>query len=184
MWVQSKMRLENSRSIVNLKNLRYLLTVQLKTRSWKSKLTTKLGGQSTTLFWLSKLAWTTRFWQPWIKWLIPRDEVDVKSITGASGHGLCNEVQKPDRRDFLWSACNTPLMSASSRLDLNTNQDRNDETRFDENFNNGDFHALRLNCDRRAQAHHNTQKQSTMPFCSALQSFSWWLYENNGTNNY
>ena len=46
-------------------------------------------------------------------------------------------------------------MSASSRLDLNINQDKNDETRNEENFEDGDFPALRPSYDRRAQAHHS-----------------------------
>ena len=46
-------------------------------------------------------------------------------------------------------------MSASSRLDLNTNQDRNDETRNEENFEDGDFPVLRPNYDWRMQDHHS-----------------------------
>ena len=58
--------------------------------------------------------------------------------------------------NFSGNARNTPLMSASSRLHLNTNQDRNDETRNEENFKDGDFPALRPNCDRRALADQKT----------------------------
>ena len=65
----------------------------------------------------------------------------VKSITGWLGHGPNSEIQNLDRRDFLGNADNTSLMSASSRLDLNTNQDRKDETRNEENFEDGNFPA-------------------------------------------
>ena len=89
------------------------------------------------------------------KMVIPRVAMAVSSITGSSGHGRNSEVQNPDRRSFLRSAGNTPLMSASDRLDLNTNQNRNDETRHEKNFEDGDFPALRSNHDRRTQAHHS-----------------------------
>ena len=52
--------------------------------------------------------------------VIPRVEMAVKSISGSSRHGPNSEVQNPDRRDFLGNSGSTPLMSASSRLDLNT----------------------------------------------------------------
>ena len=86
--------------------------------------------------------------------LIRKVEMAVRSITDLTGHGPISEVQNPDRRDFLWNAGNTPLMSACSRLDLNTNQDFNDKTRNEENFEDGDFPVLRPNLDRRTQAHH------------------------------
>ena len=60
---------------------------------------------------------------------IPRVEIAVRSITGSSGHGPNNVVQKPDWRDFTENTENTPLMSASSRLDLNIDQEGIDETR-------------------------------------------------------
>ena len=90
------------------------------------------------------------------KMVIPRVEMAVKSITGSSGHGPKSEVQNPDRKDFLGNAGNTPLMSASIWLDLNTNQDGNHETLNEENYEDGDFPALRPNYDRWSQAHHNT----------------------------
>ena len=43
-------------------------------------------------------------------------------------------IQNPDRRDFTGNTENTPFMSASSRLDLNIDQDRIDESRDIENF--------------------------------------------------
>ena len=46
-------------------------------------------------------------------------------------------------------------MLASSRLDLNINQNRNNETRNDENFEDGDFPALKSAYDRRAPTHHS-----------------------------
>ena len=45
-------------------------------------------------------------------------------------------------------------MSASSRVDLNINQDRNAGTHNVENFENGTFPALRYSCVRQAHAHH------------------------------
>ena len=89
------------------------------------------------------------------KMVIPRVEMPVRSITGSSGHGPNCVVQKPDRRDFTGSTENTPLMSASSRLDLNVDQDGIDETRDVENFEDGDFPALKHNYDRRAHTHRN-----------------------------
>ena len=73
------------------------------------------------------------------KAVIPGVEMALRSITGSSGHGPNGEVQNSHRTDFLGNAGNTPLMSASGRLDLNINQDRKDETRNEENFEDGDF---------------------------------------------
>ena len=53
------------------------------------------------------------------------------------------------------NTANTPLMSASRRIDLNFDQDAKDETRNVENFEDGDFSALKRNHDRRAHAHLN-----------------------------
>ena len=44
-------------------------------------------------------------------------------------------------------------MLAFSRLDLNVDQGRNDETRNVESFEDGDFPALRPNYERRVHAH-------------------------------
>ena len=77
------------------------------------------------------------------KMVIPRVETAVRSITGSTGHGPISDVQNSDRRDFIGNAGNTPLMSAFSRSDLNTNQNRYDETRSEEDFEDGDFPALR-----------------------------------------
>ena len=63
------------------------------------------------------------------KVVIPRVDMAVRSITESSVGGLSSLVQnksRPDRRDFSGNAENTPLMSSSSRLDLNIDQDRND----------------------------------------------------------
>ena len=73
--------------------------------------------------------------------LIPRTETAVRSITGLTEHGSIRDVQIPDRKDFLRNA-GTPLMSAYSRPHLNTNQNRNDETRNKEGFEEGDFSVL------------------------------------------
>ena len=45
-------------------------------------------------------------------------------------------------------------MSASSRLDLDNELNNNDETRNNENFEDGDLPVLKPNYDRRAHAHH------------------------------
>ena len=50
---------------------------------------------------------------------------------------------------------NTPLMMASSRVDLNFDQDKHDETRNVENSDDGGFPALRLKCERQTHTHHN-----------------------------
>ena len=63
-------------------------------------------------------------------------------------------VQNLVQRDCTENTENTPLMSASSRIDINVDQDRDDETRNVENFEEGDFLALRRNYYRRARAHH------------------------------
>ena len=63
--------------------------------------------------------------------VIPRVELAVKSITGSAGHGTSSEVQNLDLRDFLGNIRNTPVMSASSRLDLDNELNRNEETRND-----------------------------------------------------
>ena len=89
------------------------------------------------------------------KVVFTRVEKAVRSVTGSSRLEPKREVQNPDRRVFFGNAGNTPLMSASSRLDLNTNQERADETRNEENFEDGDFPVLKPNYDRRAHTHHN-----------------------------
>ena len=79
----------------------------------------------------------------------------IRSITESSGQGLSSVVQNPDQRDFPESTENTPLMSASNRVDLNIDQGRNDEGRTVEIFEDGDLPALRPNYDRIAHAHHS-----------------------------
>ena len=95
------------------------------------------------------------------KVVIPRVETAVSSITGSSGYEPNSEVQNPDRRDFLGNAGNTALLSAFSRLDLNTNQDRNDEACNEKNFEDGDFPVLGPNYNRRTQTHHMVTGCST-----------------------
>ena len=89
------------------------------------------------------------------KVVIPRVEMSVKSIIGSSGHRPNSVLQNPDRRDFTGNTENTPLISASSRLDLNIDQDGIDETRDIENFEDGDFPALKPNYDWKTHTHHN-----------------------------
>ena len=100
--------------------------------------------------------------------VITRVEMAVKSITGLTGHGTNSEVQNPDRRDFLGNIRNTPLTSASSRLDLDIELNRYDETRKYEDFEDGDFPALKSNCDRRAHAH---QRNYGTSVCKIFFSF-------------
>ena len=88
------------------------------------------------------------------KVVLPGLEMAVKSITGLTGHGMNCEVQNPEQRSFLGNIRNTPLRSALSRLDLDNEFDRNDETRNDEHFEDGDYPALKPNYDQRAHAHH------------------------------
>ena len=86
--------------------------------------------------------------------VIPRAEIAAKSITGSTGHGTNSEVQNPDRRGFLGNIRNTPLISASSRLDIGNELNRIDETHNIEDLDDGDFPALRPSYDRRADAHY------------------------------
>ena len=86
--------------------------------------------------------------------VIPRVEMAVKLVTGSTGHGTNSEVQNLDRRDLLGNIRNTPLMSASSRLDLDNELNKNDETRDNEDFEDVNYPALRSVYDRRAHAHH------------------------------
>ena len=74
--------------------------------------------------------------------VIPRVEMAVKSITKSSGRRPSSAVQMLDQRDFGGNIENTPLISASSKRDLNVDQDRNDKTLNVENFGDGDFPAL------------------------------------------
>ena len=83
----------------------------------------------------------------------PQVELAVRSITESSGRGPSSMLQNRDQRDFTGNIVSTPLMSASSRVNLNIDQDRNDVTRKVENFEDGDFPALIPNKDRNAHAH-------------------------------
>ena len=61
--------------------------------------------------------------------VIPRVEMAAKLITHSSGNGDNSTIRNPDRRDFTWNTEISPLRSASSRLELNIEQDEIDETR-------------------------------------------------------
>ena len=89
------------------------------------------------------------------KVVIAKVEMAVKSITDLTGHETSSEVQNNDRRDLLGNTRNTPPMPASNRLDLDNDINRNDETRSNEDFDEGDFLALRPHHDRRAHAYHS-----------------------------
>ena len=88
----------------------------------------------------------------------------VRSIAGSSGRELCSMVQNLDQRDFTGSTEITLLMAASSVIDSNVDLDSNDETRKVGNFEDGDFPALRPNCDRRAHANHGNTKNLAIEF--------------------
>ena len=105
--------------------------------------------------------------------VIPRTEMAVKSIKGLAGYGTASEVQNPDRRCFVGNIRNTPLMSASSQLDLDNELNRKDETRNDVDFEDGDFPALKSNYGRREHAHHNDER-----------SFCWFVYRNMFSTKY
>ena len=87
--------------------------------------------------------------------IIPRVEKAVKWITGSTGHGTNGEVPDPIRRDFLENIRNTPVMSASSRLDLDNELHTNDGTLDDVDSEEGDFPALKHNYELREYAQHS-----------------------------
>ena len=87
--------------------------------------------------------------------VMPRVELAVRSITESSVRGPNSVVQKSDQRYFTRKTEKTPLILASSRLDSNIEQEKNDENRNAGNFEDEDFPVLRLNYNRRALAHHN-----------------------------
>ena len=64
-------------------------------------------------------------------------------------------MRNPDRKYFLGNFRETPLISASSRLDLDNDLNRNDETRNDEDLDDGQFLALKPNYDQREHVHYN-----------------------------
>ena len=70
-------------------------------------------------------------------------------------------VQNPDQKDFAVNTENTRLMSASGRIDLNVDQDKNDKTGIVDKFEDGNFPSLRPNYDRRAHAHPNRTGNNT-----------------------
>ena len=70
--------------------------------------------------------------------VIPIIEVAVRSITGSAGRGPNNVVQSLDPKRSSRSMENT----ASSRVDLSIDRDKNDESRKVENFEDGCFPAF------------------------------------------
>ena len=84
----------------------------------------------------------------------PRIEKAVRSITGSSGRGPNSVAQNPDQRGFSGNMEETPLTTASSRADLNIDQDGNDETCSVEHFEDGDVLTLRPNYERQSHTHH------------------------------
>ena len=143
--------------------LRGLLKVQVENRSQRIVLTIKLKGVSTTPVSIVESRMHEAILTAMNKIVIPRVEMAVRWITDWSRYGHNSEVQNPNRTDFLGNAGNTPLMSVSIRLDLNTNQDRNGETRNEEKFEDGEFPALRSSYDRRTQTHHSWHRITDRP---------------------
>ena len=86
--------------------------------------------------------------------VIPWVEMTVRSITGSSEQRLSSVVQNTDRRDFTGNNENFPLLSASSRLNLNVEQYWDFEIRNVGNYEDGDFSALRAMYDRQPHTHH------------------------------
>ena len=92
--------------------------------------------------------------------VIPRVEMAVRLTSGSSRREPKTAVQNSDQRDFTWNLENTPPITTSGRLKLNKDQNRIDETRDIENFEDDGFPALRANYDRRVQTHRkNLQKK-------------------------
>ena len=88
--------------------------------------------------------------------VIPEVEKAVRSITGSSGHGPSSEIQNSDRRDFRRNTEDTPLMTASSCMELNPDHSKNDETQNNESIQDNDFTALRSICDWRTHTRHKS----------------------------
>ena len=81
--------------------------------------------------------------------VLPQVEMVVKSITESSGRETNSMVQNSDQRDFTGNTENTALILASSWLDLNVDQVRNEETHYVGIFKEDDFPALRPYFDRK-----------------------------------
>ena len=97
--------------------------------------------------------------------VIPRVELAVRSITSSSRNEPNSIVQNSNRRDFTGNTGNTPLRSASSRLDLNTEQDDLNETHDVDKSKEVDFPATRFIYDRRAHAHHIFPIEISVKIC-------------------
>ena len=85
---------------------------------------------------------------------LPGVKMALRSITESSGRRPNGLVQNLRQVDFSGNTENTPLMSASSRVDFYIDQYKNDETRNVENFEDDNFPALRPNYDKLARANH------------------------------
>ena len=96
--------------------------------------------------------------------VIPVVGMAVRSITESSRPepNLYSVVQSLDQIDFPGSMDDTPLMMASSRTDLNVNQNSNDETLNSENLEDGDSPSSRSNFDWHPHTHHNSKFERHM----------------------
>ena len=110
--------------------------------------------------------------------VIQRVEMAVNWIKGSTGHGTSSEFRNPDRRDLFGNIRRTLFMSASSRLDLDNELNRNDETRDNEDFQDGDHPALRPKFDRKTHAHHRVNVQNA-PHSSVPEYLTVRIYTQN-----
>ena len=85
--------------------------------------------------------------------VLQRVEMAVRSITGSSVHGPNSVFQNLDQIDFSGNPEDTPIMTASSRTDLNINHSRNDEMQKNETTENNDLPALRSNYEGQTHTH-------------------------------
>ena len=90
--------------------------------------------------------------------IVPRVEMVVRSITLSSGGDLAVSFKNPDLTDFSRNTEITSPMSASSRVDLNNDQNRMMRLVMLKTPQDGDFPALRTNHDRQVDAHHSYKK--------------------------
>ena len=131
-------------------------TVQVKIKSLKRRSTTK--SEKRLIILLSVMTVENRVHATILtavcNVVIPRVEMAVGSITELSGRRPSSVAQNRDQGDFSGNTENTPLMSGSSQTDLNIDENRNDQTCNVENFEDGEFLALRPQYDRDVHAHH------------------------------
>ena len=105
--------------LIGRRELFLVKSVLVKTRSQEIILTTKLEKRLTMLSRPFQNLMHDAILTAMDNVIILRVEMTVRSITSSSRLGPNSTFQNPDRRDFIGNTKNTPLKSASSRLDLN-----------------------------------------------------------------